>query len=188
MAKIAEDLGIAESCLRNWVKQADIDDGGADGLIDRRAGRAGGSAPGAAHREDGDRDPEACGGVLRQGEHARPKMMYTFIARACTDLPVAACCRVMKVSTSGFYAWQANPVSDRDLDDALLTNTIVDIHRDAPAFLWLAEGPRRAAPRPGHPVLAEARRAAHARSGHLGHLSPPAPGLHAPGPGRRTCR
>ena len=45
-------------------------------------------------------------------------MTYTFIARACTDLPVAACCRVMKVSTSGFYAWQANPVSDKDLEDA----------------------------------------------------------------------
>ena len=35
VAKIAEDLGIAESCLRNWMKQADIDDGK----------RAAGSAP-----------------------------------------------------------------------------------------------------------------------------------------------
>jgi putative transposase len=56
-------------------------------------------------------------------------MTYTFIARACTDLPVSVCCRVMKVSTSGFYAWQANPVSDKDLDDAYLTDTIVDIWR-----------------------------------------------------------
>lgn len=56
-------------------------------------------------------------------------MTYTFIARACTDLPVSACCRVMRVSTSGFYAWQANPLSERDLDDAYLTNTIVDIHK-----------------------------------------------------------
>ena len=56
-------------------------------------------------------------------------MTYIFIAQACSDLPVAACCRVMKVSTSGFYAWQANPVSDRDFDDAVLSNTIVDIHR-----------------------------------------------------------
>jgi putative transposase len=56
-------------------------------------------------------------------------MTYTFIARACTDLPVSACCRVVEVSTSGFYAWQAKPVSERDLDDAYLTNTIVDIHQ-----------------------------------------------------------
>ena len=56
-------------------------------------------------------------------------MTYTFIAECCSDLPVAACCRVMKVSTSAYYAWLANPISQRDLDDAYLTNTIVDIHR-----------------------------------------------------------
>ncbi len=54
-------------------------------------------------------------------------MTYTFIARACADLPVAACCRVMRVSTSGFYAWQAHPVRSKDLDDAYLSDTIVDI-------------------------------------------------------------
>src|ERR1700689_355885 len=47
--------------------------------------------------------------------------------RACTDLPVSACCRVMRVSTSGFYAWRANPVRPKDLDDAYLSDTIVDI-------------------------------------------------------------
>ncbi len=55
-------------------------------------------------------------------------MTYTFIAQHCEDLPVAVCCRVMRVSTSAFYAWQANPVSDRDWDDAQLTNTVFDIH------------------------------------------------------------
>jgi putative transposase len=56
-------------------------------------------------------------------------MIYTFIVRACPDLPTAVCCRVMKVSTSGFYAWRSQPCSDRDWHDAVLTNTIVDIHR-----------------------------------------------------------
>ena len=38
MAQIAEDLGISDSCLRSWVKQADIDDGGRRGLsTDERA-------------------------------------------------------------------------------------------------------------------------------------------------------
>ena len=41
---------------------------------------------------------------------------------------MAVCCRVMGVSTSGFYAWQANPVSNRDWADAVLTDTIFDIH------------------------------------------------------------
>jgi putative transposase len=56
-------------------------------------------------------------------------MTYAFIAQDCPDLPVATCCRVMKVSTSGFYAWRVDPVWERDLNDAYLTNTIVDIHR-----------------------------------------------------------
>ena len=32
IGKIAEDLGISESCLRNWMHQADIDSGRRDGL------------------------------------------------------------------------------------------------------------------------------------------------------------
>ena len=37
-SQIAQDLGISESCLRNWVKQADIDDGVGSGLsTDERA-------------------------------------------------------------------------------------------------------------------------------------------------------
>jgi transposase-like protein len=32
VAQIAEDLGISDSCLRNWLRQADIDEGRRDGL------------------------------------------------------------------------------------------------------------------------------------------------------------
>jgi putative transposase len=56
-------------------------------------------------------------------------MIYTFIATRCADLPTATCCRVMKVSTSGFYQWRAQPCPEHDYDDAVLTNLIVDIHK-----------------------------------------------------------
>ena len=29
-------------------------------------------------------------------------MIYAFIAERCSDLPASVCCRVMKVSTSGY--------------------------------------------------------------------------------------
>ena len=67
-------------------------------------------------------------------------MIYTFIYRRCGDLPVGTCCRVMGVSTSGFYAWRACPVSDRDWDDAVLTNQIFRHPPDEPPLLWFPAG------------------------------------------------
>ncbi len=32
VSRIAEDLGISDSCLRGWMKQADIDEGRREGL------------------------------------------------------------------------------------------------------------------------------------------------------------
>ena len=32
MAALAHDLGISESCLRNWVAKADVDEGRKDGV------------------------------------------------------------------------------------------------------------------------------------------------------------
>lgn len=40
-------------------------------------------------------------------------------------------CRVLNVSRSGFYEWCDRPPSARDVEDAYLANTIVDIHRDS---------------------------------------------------------
>lgn len=56
-------------------------------------------------------------------------MIYAFIAGRCSDLPVAACCRVMKVSVSGFYEWQQRQASPsaRSLANAELTETIHEI-------------------------------------------------------------
>ena len=54
-------------------------------------------------------------------------MIYTFITERCADLPVAACCRVLGVSTSGFYQRRAQPVTDRELAEAWAANTVHDI-------------------------------------------------------------
>lgn len=37
-------------------------------------------------------------------------------------------CRVLKVSRSGYYEWRDRPPSSRDVEDAYLANTILDIH------------------------------------------------------------
>jgi len=54
-------------------------------------------------------------------------MIYAFITEHCSDLPVSTCCRVMEVSTSGFYQRLAQPVTDTELAQAWAANEVFDI-------------------------------------------------------------
>ena len=54
-------------------------------------------------------------------------MMCTFIAEHCSDLPVSTCCRVLGVSTSGFYQRLRQPVTDVELAEAYAANEVHDI-------------------------------------------------------------
>ncbi len=45
------------------------------------------------------------------------------------EFPIATMCRVLEVSTSGYYAWLRRHRSKRDQDDAMLTQKIRVIHR-----------------------------------------------------------
>ena len=49
-------------------------------------------------------------------------------------IPVAVTCRVLGFFKQAFYQWKADPVSQRDWDDAHLINAAVDIHHDDPEF------------------------------------------------------
>ena len=53
---------------------------------------------------------------------------------AAEGIPVRLTCGVLGFSTQAFYKWRARPCSQRDLDDAHLTNALVDLHEDDPEF------------------------------------------------------
>ena len=62
-------------------------------------------------------------------------MTYPLVLDLAADgIPVTVTCRVLGFSTQGFYKWRANPVSNRDWDDAHLIDAIIDIHGDDPEF------------------------------------------------------
>lgn len=58
-------------------------------------------------------------------------MTYAFIRDECSDMPVVVACRVMNVSTSGYYQRAANPVTAKEADDAAMTQTIREIWVDS---------------------------------------------------------
>ena len=56
-------------------------------------------------------------------------MIYPVVRELAADgIPVATVCRVLEVSTSGFYEWGTRPASDRDWEQAHLMDAIRDVH------------------------------------------------------------
>jgi putative transposase len=53
---------------------------------------------------------------------------------AAEGIPVRLTCGVLGHSTQAYYAWLRQPISDRDLEDAYLTNALVDAYEDDPEF------------------------------------------------------
>ena len=45
-------------------------------------------------------------------------------------VPIAVACRVLGLSTQGYYKWLKDPVCRRDYDDAHLMNKLHDLHTD----------------------------------------------------------
>ncbi len=76
--------------------------------------------------------------ILRRGLFRvfdAPKMMFPLVRDlAAEGFPMRLTCGVLGFSAQGYYAWPASPVSARDLEDAYLTNALLEVHRDDPAF------------------------------------------------------
>jgi putative transposase len=62
-------------------------------------------------------------------------MTYPLVQElAAEGFPVRLTCGVLGFSPQAFYKWRARPCSPRDRDDAVLTNALIDLHGDDPAF------------------------------------------------------
>ncbi|WP_096505671.1 IS3 family transposase [Mycobacteroides stephanolepidis] len=137
VSQVAADFGTSESCLQRWLS------------IDDRRVAGGESATDAdvrALREARKRIAllEQEKYVLRQAaaylsRGAGPKIIYPLVRELAaagnpTRVPAAVTCRVLKLTTQGYYKWLKHPVSQRDWDDAHLIDAAIDIHRDDPEF------------------------------------------------------
>ncbi len=57
--------------------------------------------------------------------------VFRFVERERASFPVTTMCRVLGVSSSGYWAWTKRPPSARAIGDADLTASILKIHRDS---------------------------------------------------------
>jgi putative transposase len=53
---------------------------------------------------------------------------------AAEGIPIAVTSRVLQLSKQGYFKWLKNPCSARDLEDAYLVSTAIDVHKDDPEF------------------------------------------------------
>lgn len=53
---------------------------------------------------------------------------------AAEKIPVRLTCGVLGFSPQAYYAWLKEPIGQRELEDAYLTNALVDAHGDDPEF------------------------------------------------------
>ena len=58
-------------------------------------------------------------------------MRYRCIERRRNDYPVNMMCRVLRVSSSGYYAWRIRPESPRSKTDRMLTDEVKRVHRES---------------------------------------------------------
>ncbi|WP_188484684.1 IS3 family transposase [Cellulomonas carbonis] len=131
--QVAADFGIAESCLRNWLRDADVEDGNRPGAT---------ASESAELRELRRRNRllEQEVEVLRRAaaylsQAHLPKMIYPLVTELADDgIPVAVTCRVLKLARQPYYRWLAAPITARDLEEAYLANALFDAHRDDPEF------------------------------------------------------
>ncbi|QTE30984.1 IS3 family transposase [Pengzhenrongella sicca] len=131
--EIAKDFGISESCLRNWMQAADVQDGNRPGVTVSES---------AELREMRRRNRllEQENEILRRAaayfaQAHLPKMMYPLVSELASDgIPVAVTCRVLKLARQPYYRWLAAPITARDLDEAYLANVLFDAHVDDPEF------------------------------------------------------
>ena len=61
--------------------------------------------------------------------------MFPLVLDLAADrIPIAVTCRVLGFSKQAFFKWRADLVSQRDWDNAHLTNAAINLHRDNPRF------------------------------------------------------
>jgi len=131
VAELAREFEPGEQTIRNWIRQAEIDEGGREGLTteDREELRR-------LRRENRQLKLEReilkkSRGLVCSGERLDSTAGFEFMKQNQALYPVRVMARVLGLSPSGFYAWLSRAPSARATANAALTARIRVIHRES---------------------------------------------------------
>ncbi|WP_419163743.1 IS3 family transposase [Candidatus Palauibacter sp.] len=157
---LAREFEPSEQTIRNWVRRAELDEGErSDGLTTETRQEVS-----RLKRENKrlrmERDIlKKAGGLVRAGERLDPRRGYAFMKAHRAEFPLAAMCRVLGLSSSGYYDWLKRPPSARARRDAQLEARIGSI--------WTGSGETYGRPRIHAALRAEGERVGQKRVGRL---------------------
>jgi transposase-like protein len=132
VSQITKDLGISTSCLRNWMHQADADDGGDAGQPSSSEKKE------LAELRRRNKQLEIENDILKRAaayfarENVLPKIVFPLVRELADDrIPGAEACLVLNVSRSGYYDWLGRPELPRELRNKELLKLATAIYAES---------------------------------------------------------
>ncbi|MEY8657328.1 IS3 family transposase [Brachybacterium paraconglomeratum] len=133
LSQIAKDFGISESCLTNWMRQADVEDGASPGTTREDSAELRDARKRIRLLEQENEVLRRAAAYLSQAN--LPKRPYPLVSELAVDgIPVAVSLRVLKLSRQPYYRWRKQQVTPSELVEAYRANALFDAHRDDPEF------------------------------------------------------
>ena len=127
--QVAREMGLTASALRNWVKQAEIDQHPhPQGPLTSSERKEVNELRRELKRVQMERDFLKKGSSLLCQGKLRP---YELIDAQKAQFPIALMCKVLNVSRSGYYAWCQRPPAPRTQENEMLSQEIQQIHKDS---------------------------------------------------------
>ncbi|MCT2362602.1 IS3 family transposase [Kocuria marina] len=130
LARIGQQLGINPETLRNWVRQAEVDEGYRPGTTTDDAQRLAELEREVRELRRANAILRSASGFLRGGARPPTQQVVAYIDAHKGEYGVEPICKVLQVAPSTYYAAKTRPPSARSVSDAATTAVITKVHAE----------------------------------------------------------